>query len=750
VLVPFVCGGWQYRPAKLIYVLPLRTLAESIYREARELFTRVNRDPQRVTLQTGEQPDDPFFTIGDVIVATYDQLLSGLLESPYGLPDRLHNINAAAVAGALVVFDEFHLMEPRRAFLTSAAMLKLFTSLCQSVWMTATATVPLVSELEHSLGAKALPRDETSWTDLLNELPAVNSVERVLQVRSEEVLTGGAVASTHNQTSIVIANTVNRAQQLYRELERERGAGRLDAELLLLHARFLKSDRAAKEARLRALFGPSPKQSTVLVATQVVEAGLDISCENLHTEVCPMNALVQRAGRCARFPGQHGTVHVYALPNEPRPWLPYGTLQGPDETLTRTQLLLAQAGQVHLDPRVASEWVQAVHSEPDERALSEGVESRVLKCKDIIETRAIHRQPAGVSDLIREPDTDQVRTLICYADDLPRSPAEREALNVNRWQLIELANQRPDIGWWWDWTKIDEPWTPVTRPEELRSADIVCLNPMVANYDPESGLHLGEPGTRVGSRREVPPRPGYAPLASEPWTAHALNVATHSRSRIETEARDGSLLGQGLADRYALSFRQIAEAAVAAGLLHDLGKLQAAWQAWAEAAQRSKDPNYVHAVPLAHTDFDRGNPDDVRRERELTVKRPRHAPASCYYGLTLIGKLLPSIEESSTRAVVASAVLAAVVAHHGGWWNPNQFVEAPQMWPGWENCVTEACRLAPPAQVDARPTREAAGKLLRLSTGPDVLFTYWPLVAFLMRTLRLADQRATAEVGSDE
>ena len=54
-----------------------------------------------VTLQTGEQPDDPFFDRGHIIVTTYDQVLSGLLCGPYGLSNRLHNVNAAAIAGAL-------------------------------------------------------------------------------------------------------------------------------------------------------------------------------------------------------------------------------------------------------------------------------------------------------------------------------------------------------------------------------------------------------------------------------------------------------------------------------------------------------------------------------------------------------------------------------------------------------------------------------------------------------------------------
>jgi hypothetical protein len=40
--------------------------------------------------------------------------------------------------------------------------------------------------------------------------------------------------------------------------------------------------------------------------------------------------------------------------------------------------------------------------------------------------------------------------------------------------------------------------------------------------------------------------------------------------------------------------------------------------------------------------------------------------------------------------------------------------------------------------------------LLRVVVGPDVIEETWPLVAYLTRTLRLSDQRATAEAGCRE
>ena len=316
VLVPFFYPDWQRRPARLIYALPLRTLAQGIYREARQTAQQLGLPIEAqvdtrgreqvspyVTLQTGEQPDDRFFDRGRIIVTTYDQLLSGLLDQPYGLSERLHNINAAAVAGALVVFDEFHLMEPQRAFLTAAAGLHLFRELCQSVWMTATATRPLVELVGDATGAVPVPASELEWKGLLDSLPSVTQVTRSL-VCEKEQLSAEAVLRCHQHRSIVLLNTVARSQEMFTALEQLLEGRNPSIEVMLLHSRFFKEDRHQKEEHLRSLFDRNSSGQAILVATQVIEAGLDISCEQLHTELCPMNALIQRAGRCARFEGE--------------------------------------------------------------------------------------------------------------------------------------------------------------------------------------------------------------------------------------------------------------------------------------------------------------------------------------------------------------------------------------------------------------------------------------------------------------
>lgn len=760
VLVPFLYSGWVGRPTKLIYALPLRTLAQGIYREAQGLAQQLGYPVEAqkgergrevvspfVTLQTGEQPDDPFFDRGRIIVTTYDQVLSGLLDGPYGLSSRLHNVNAASIVGALVVFDEFHLMEPQKAFLTAVACLRLFRDLCQSVWMTATATQPLEEVLRDALDAVSIPDSEREAEVLHNTLPCVNEVSRQIVIETEP-LSAESVLRWHEARSLVLLNTVGRAQAMHEALRAQLNAKRSDVPLMLLHSRFFKGDRKAKEGMLRSTFGRGAKGSAILVATQVVEAGLDISCDQLHTELCPMNALVQRAGRCARFAGETGTVHVYPLPSEERAWLPYGNLHREEPTLGGTRELLQGIARYVLQAGETAEWVQKVHAQDDAMALRSGWRAQMNKCLGRIQQNALIRDPKTVADLIRGDDSDSIRVIIDEEETRPANPGEREGLSLSRWSLARLfRNEARDVGWFWDGSD-HEPWKPLRALEDLRRTYVVCLRPGAAAYDRELGLRLGVSGSQRSPRRIEPKRPGYAALHAESWDQHTRNVAEEGRRRLERDGVCCALTRAGLG-RYGLTPEGLMEAIVACALLHDLGKLQEGWQRWAEAAQRARDPGYQHTVPLAHTDYDPDGAEGGKRDQTPGVHRPPHAAASAYYGRAFIGRMLPSVLEE-VRACVASACVAAVLGHHGGWWSPEVEANPPKLWPGWEIAVGEAIGWEPDGKTLASLRGYKVEKLLGATTGAESLPEWWPLVAYLTRTLRLSDQRATAEGASNE
>ncbi len=752
VLTPFMFEGWKDRPRRLIYAVPLRTLAQGIYAEARKLAAQIGANPDEfVKLQTGEQPDDPFFALGRIIVTTYDQILSGLLSGPYGLSGSLHNLNSAAVAGALVVFDEFHLMEPQRAFLTGAAGLRLFRDLAQCVWMTATATSPLNDLLRGAVNAVDVSPSQVE----VAELPTVAQVDREMRWCAQPISADAVLAASAGRT-IVICNTVPRAQTLYRELRAKLPS---DVPALLLHSRFFRPDRAAKVEELQQLFGKGGRGRAVLVATQVIEAGIDISCDDLHTELCPMNALIQRAGRCARYPGEDGRVHVYPLPADERSWLPYGGLDHPDPALGATAQLLSQSigAGTTVSPAITAEWVEQVHQEADAQALRAGWRGRLDEMLSRIRQNSIQRSPTRVADLIREESIDEVAVVVARDSEQPEPPGTAEAVSISRWQLRPLlqADGEPQTlvgAWTWSFGDTEQSvlphWEPLRDEEQLRRAFAVCIAPEVARYTSEIGLEIGVPGEAVSPPRQLPRKPGYRPLHRETWAQHATAVAREAERRVVDEDGVPGFLGNGFAARYGLTSAEIRSAAHTTGLFHDLGKLQRSWQRWAEAWQRTKEADYVHAEGLAHTDFDPDNPADRAANRRFQPPRPPHAPASSLVACGLLGGRLAVAPER--EGMLASAVVAAILAHHGGWLPSASDMGVDRLWERWQADLTrakiEGVNAGLVAQLFQRPDRgRLVQELLEVTTSSDHFETYWPLVSYLMRTLRLADQRATSE-----
>jgi CRISPR-associated endonuclease Cas3-HD len=282
----------------------------------------------------------------------------------------------------------------------------------------------------------------------------------------------------------------------------------------------------------------------------------------------------------------------------------------------------------------------------------------------------------------------------------------------------------------------------------LQDVYVVCLRPLIAAYSKTVGLRLNKSGVEQSPDRTPPPRPGYASLRAEHWDKHARCVAAESAKRLNCSKLGQGLLEEGFSRRYQIDWAAIEAAVRACSLLHDLGKLQEPWQRWAEAAQKAQDATYQHSVALAHTDFDREKP----QKQLLHIRRPPHAAASAYYGAAFLAEMLNSVCEN--RNVLASACAAAILAHHGGWLPGSMDLGIAKMWAGWEKPFADATGLSIQSQtmtkLEAQPDkRGSAQKLLGLAIGPDNIAKYWPLVAFLSRTLRLSDQRATAEGTSE-
>ncbi|MCX6848580.1 MAG: helicase-related protein, partial [Verrucomicrobia bacterium] len=96
--------------------------------------------------------------------------------------------------------------------------------------------------------------------------------------------------------TLIICNTVSRAVAVHAALKKKLGEQSV-TELRLMHARFRQRER---ELQRESLSSPLPVGGQIIVATQVIEAGVDLSSAMLWSEVAPLASLVQRLGRLNR------------------------------------------------------------------------------------------------------------------------------------------------------------------------------------------------------------------------------------------------------------------------------------------------------------------------------------------------------------------------------------------------------------------------------------------------------------------
>lgn len=295
-------------PQKMIFSLPQRTLANSLYGE----WNRSAYFPlEKLSIQTGEFSDDPYFE-KDMIIATIDQTLSGFLGFPLALSKREANINTGAFVGSYLIFDEFHLLDTKLAMTTTLGIIRALKNSCRVCIMTATLSDKYIHFLKERFDfevvfIKDFPED---MERMGNNLGLVDARKKITlcpkKIDADEVL------NAHCNRTIVICNRVETAQILFSELERM--AMPLGIKVICLHARFFDKDRKEGEKLIWEYFGKDAKKmNAILVATQVVEVGMNISCDVMHTEISPANSFLQRLGRLARFTGESGVIYLYGV-----------------------------------------------------------------------------------------------------------------------------------------------------------------------------------------------------------------------------------------------------------------------------------------------------------------------------------------------------------------------------------------------------------------------------------------------------
>ncbi|MCK9425919.1 MAG: CRISPR-associated helicase Cas3' [Ignavibacteriaceae bacterium] len=651
-ILPFIVAKAENLsfPRKMIYSLPMRVLANSLYQTVSE-NKFINELGLKVTLQTGEHPSDPLLLEGDIIFTTIDQSISSLLSIPLSLPKRQANINVGALIGSYLVFDEFHLLEPDKSLATLFHLLRLLNGYSPFCLMTATLSERLLKEFAKETNAEIVDVSQEE----ISKIPSQRNKQRIIETKNC-FLESQFVAEEHRDRTIVICNRVSRCQDIYLEIKKikesdsELGKRLKDTELICIHARFFGRDRQKKEKSTLELFKKDSEANAILIATQVIEVGIDITCDTMHTEISPINSLLQRIGRCARFENETGKVFVYNVGIH----LPYNK-----ELIENTFEELKRRDKINMDYLSGQQVIDAVLTNKEMSELNGILASNRL---EEIKNSWIKCEKSAAHHLIRE--IDSISLILTNNPNLYENPYSFESLSIYRYTLIsEVKKLEEKSQFDWIVRKIEEEsnfiedlqnefnYSPLSSTQ-LKTEQFVIANANAINYDLEVGLNFLGIGNDCSKRISKDSTDKKFVITKDTYEEHISFLIEGYRKYFKVKndyffEKLKSKLGIEIDFEEMINFMIV---------LHDYGKLNKEWQRKAKESQRQKE--YISDdVILAHTDYD--------SKTDSRIVFPPHAGAGALVVLFLLERSNP-IKKLKDKIVtmLSKAIATAIMRHH--------------------------------------------------------------------------------------
>jgi CRISPR-associated endonuclease/helicase Cas3 len=248
-----------------------------------------------------------------ILCSTVDQVGSRLLFRGYGVSDRMKPIHAGLLGSdCLALVDEAHLAEPFRQTLLSVERLRApDPSPFDVAVLTATPgnggthfALDAADRADPVLAARLNTRKPAVLLEIAGKQGMEPTTRRVEEVArsTKEMLEALLQAGIATPAIGVVLNRVARARAVFERLHRELDA----ADVLLVIGPARPADRNDLSDRLEPIrtgrneLRTQMKKPLVVVATQTIEAGVDLDFDGLVTEAAAFDALRQRFGRLNR------------------------------------------------------------------------------------------------------------------------------------------------------------------------------------------------------------------------------------------------------------------------------------------------------------------------------------------------------------------------------------------------------------------------------------------------------------------
>jgi len=241
-------------------------------------------------------PENKLFN-SDIIITTIDQIVNSITT-------HKHITSFMDFMNAHVVFDEYH------EYITMQGFNLLFAELIEAKKLQQTEdTLPntlLVSATPNPLFiTKFLRLNEKDIIDMKSFNKSRYRVEFV-EFDEKDEATNPLMQEQSNKNTFIISNTAIMAQRSFIEHQAKENS-------ILFHSKFTKKD---KEMLFNNIFKSFKKDGSkeydILRSGPVIQASLNITCDNMISEMSHAENFLQRLGRLDRF-GENSKVNTYTI-----------------------------------------------------------------------------------------------------------------------------------------------------------------------------------------------------------------------------------------------------------------------------------------------------------------------------------------------------------------------------------------------------------------------------------------------------
>ncbi|MCX8174233.1 MAG: CRISPR-associated helicase Cas3' [Thermoplasmata archaeon] len=328
------------RRKKLVYTLPLRVALNDIYSRFTESYalkdyTRIlhstsfieylkeEKDARGLNIDTKQTTAKLFSS--PLILTTPDQVFLTSLKY-YGF-DKLISIYPLSA----IVLDEIQAYDPEMAAIIIQT-LDTVRQLRGNV-LVITATFPPYFEkylnkfkiidlslirITNSIKNYATKRHRIELIDKMLFEDHTENDEGTSSKRSEWNIDKDSleeirkiIEKNQNKNILIVVNNVKKAIELYKKIDEEKFG-----ETYLLHSRILEKEKRERIKKVKDCL--ENKKKVILVATQIVEASVDVDFDILITEISPIDSQIQRWGRVYRnrpsdYPENTPNIYIFTV-----------------------------------------------------------------------------------------------------------------------------------------------------------------------------------------------------------------------------------------------------------------------------------------------------------------------------------------------------------------------------------------------------------------------------------------------------